>query len=280
MTKIEREFKKDQNRQIGTVDATTATKITKDTAFLTVQGFAYTGSQSEMKATLGLWIISVYMYLAFDLFVLGHGWSEVDWSTPIMWLIIYFPFVLFQIYKWRREIPICFSRKKQKVFYWENNELLEVSWKNFEFYYAKHPGAGPSVSSYGDAFDLRGKKSKKIYKIFANYQGGYSGISRYMRGEGFLLTKKEKIDILRGNFRFGCKDAILSTYNDFLETQFNEPLFPIVFFMAPVHFILSILLTLPTRVMVLVLNKILPRKKLPAELLEACGLDKDYKVYG
>ena len=279
MTVKERDLKRIQKNNIGTVDAFTATKITKDTAFLTVQGFAYTGSQSEMKHTLGLWLIGWYMGLAFE-FSYATNWTEIDLlgSTAIMWM--FSPFVIWHIVKWRQEIPICFSRKKQKVFYWIDNELVQVSWKNFNFYFATHPGLSTSGLSYGDAFTLVGKKSHKHHKVFANYQGGYQGLNRFMSGDGFLLSKEEKIDILRGNFRFGCKDVFRAVLRPFTKTLFSRPFKFMYFFHVPLLLIVIFGLILPTRLMVLVLNKILPRKKLPAELLEACGLDKDYKVYG
>lgn len=230
------------------------------------------GAHNSVKFYIGLMFFAIYFFLGFSYFISeSYSWEQF-FSDPVwigasfMILLMIIPFVIY----WRFQCPICFNKETQMVSFWEKKELLQSKWEDVQFREERLPGLSTSGAVYSIAFDMYGSKSKKHYTTFFAYEYEEKNIDFFMEGNPLPIPQEELDEIRRSNFEFGYKDIFVSNYKGIIDAGWLFPIaiFTVVFFFIPVMLITH------------TLNKYLPRRKLPAELLEACGYSEDYELYG
>ena len=253
-----------------------ATRITEKTLFMVSNRLAKYGTTEGVKGYMGITFFMMYFFTGFFYFLLLKDSTDIeDLYFALLTLlgilgVCMVVFIIPNVFLWRFECPICFNKERQKIFFWEENELLQQEWKDVEFYVSRLPGFSTSGSTYSTAFDMYGSKTGKKYTTFIEYTHTSKSIANFMAGEPNQVSLREQEEIRRANLEFDFKDIFVFNYHLIPKGGwlFFIPLFTVVFFIIPIN------------VIVYGLNKYLPRKNPPAELLEACGYDKDYKVYG
>ena len=246
------------------------TRITEKTLFMVSNRLAKYGTTEGVKVYMGVTFFTMYFFIGLSYFSYDDSIYNTIESLLILLGICMVGFIIPNVFLWRFECPICFNKERQKVFFWEENELLQQEWKDVEFYVSRLPGFSTSGSTYSTAFDMYGSKTGKKYTIFIGYTYTSKSIANFMAGEPNQVSLREQEEIRRANLEFDFKDIFVSNYKGVLSDGWLFPIttFTVIFFIIPIN------------VIVYGLNKYLPRKNPPAELLEACGYDKDYKVYG
>jgi len=171
------------------------------------------------------------------------------------------------IVMWRMISPICFNRKNKTVSYWHFGVLYQKKWEDIEFYYEVFSSSKGSTTVL--AFTLRGGNKIKFDKVLHLY--GLSNFKKYlisyMENEDIEIDEELLRYIRLGNFEYKFSEI----FSNILPKK-------ITFFM--VVFSPLIVIGILLYYVMFILNKILPRRKIPKELLEACGCEENEKVYG
>jgi len=247
-------------------------KVTEDVVFVNRYKSDISRSQYSTYVRVTVGLFGFYFSILLTLYIASSGniTDDIDlilfisfWTIPLIFLVII---------SWRIELPICFNKKTQKVSTWIDGELAEIEWEKF-FMFATTIYAG-KMRTEVLLFTLFGQNDKEYNMTIwdeASPGGLYVFLHNFMNHKEPIIVENGKMEIARGNFQFTYKELFVQRFtfrkedNVFMRISL---IFSAIFFTVPIDFLMY------------GLNKILPRRKIPKELLEACGLDKDYKVYG
>ena len=212
--------------------------------------------------------------------MLGEEWF-VGAIVLLAMLVAFSPFFIF----WRIEIPICFNRKTRKVSFWVKGQLAQVDWGEIEAYTklarSVAAGSGAPIKEQIVAFNIFLTPASEYYEPEA-HNVTISGTDYWDKDDPvagakalweytYLFMEKGKqalpddkielksytlMEALRENNPLPHKGL------DWIAVVVSIVLLPIT---IPLYFI-----TVPTDVIYTFLDKILPRRKPPKPLREAC----------
>jgi len=248
-------------------------KITEDVIFMNRYKSNMWGGQYSTYGGILLGLEVFYLMSLFIFFVLNL--ENLEEKTFLMFFLslIAIPLFLLQQIAWRRELPICFNKKTQKVSAWINGELAEIEWERFHMFQTKIQDGAQSTAEVW-LFTLFGKSGKKYpMTIWDNLLPGglYALVHDFMNHKEPIITEYGKMEIARGNFQFTYKELFLQRF----KFRKEENIFMRIFLVFS-----AVFFTLPIDFLMYGLNKILPRREIPKELLEACGCEEGERVYG
>jgi hypothetical protein len=230
------------------------------------------GQYSTYSGTLlGLGIF--YLFSVFTFFILNLEDLEEKIFGMLFLSSVTIPFYIGIIIAWRRELPVCFNKKTQKVSAWIDGELAEIEWERFHMFPTKM-NAGVQLIIDVWLFTLFGKSGKKYpMSIWDDGSPGglYVFLHNFMNHKEPIIVENGKMEIARGNFQFTFKELFIQRFT----FRKEENIFIRIFLVFS-----AIFFTLPIDFLMYGLNKVLPRREIPKELIEACGCEDGERVYG
>ncbi len=197
-------------------------------------------------------------------------------------MLIFIIFTLPFFIRWRRVLPVCFNRKTKKVSAWIKGELLQADWDTIEAH-VKTLTIGPrlgvlSVNLYpvkrrmGDrtpwSLPIAGTENQSMTPQEASYM-----IWEYLRL--FMEEGKQAIPIpdLLNKAKVSTLKEVWSENNPFPPKGSDIIQVIIGLILLPIAIPFA-LVSIPTDIIFIGLDKILPKRKPPKELLAACEAGK------
>jgi len=248
-------------------------KITEDVIFMNRYYSNMSGGQYSTYSGIGIGLIIFYIVIVLTFLSPASQNIDDDITFMLFASLIILPLYMLQQIAWRRELPICFNKKTQKVSAWINGELAEIEWERFHMFQTKIQDGAQSTAEVW-LFTLFGKSGKKYpMTIWDNLLPGglYALVHDFMNHKEPIITEYGKMEIARGNFQFTYKELFLQRF----KFRKEENIFMRIFLVFS-----AVFFTLPIDFSMYGLNKILPRRKIPKELLEACWCEEGERVYG
>lgn len=169
------------------------------------------------------------------------------------------------IFIWRRMLPTCFNRETKMVSHWANGVLYQKKWEDVELRHARIVTGRGSI--YLSAFELTGGRKIMFEKTLFLSTQNLDYITQYMNYEEPQLNNEAINEMKMANFEY----KFLEVFLNILPTKMT---FFIVLFSPLLIIEIALYYTM------FILNKILPRRKIPKELFDACGCDEKDRVYG
>jgi hypothetical protein len=264
--------KEEKVRQEVYVTNQSIIKITEDVIFMNRYKSNMWGGQYSTYSGILIGLEVFYFFILFIYYTssLEGGGSFV--SSMLFLLLIIIPIFILQQIAWRRELPICFNKKTQKVSAWIGGELTEIEWERFHMFHTKiQDGAQATAKVF--LFTLFGKSGKRYpMTIWDELPAGlYAYVHDFMNHKEPIIVENGKMEIARGNFQFTFKELFIQRFT----FRKEENIFMRIFLVFS-----AIFFTLPIDFLMYGLNKVLPRRKIPKELLDACGCEEGEGVYG
>ncbi len=226
------------------------------------------------------YLLSYTFYHLYKLDGISANWLE-DLALGGGGMLIFIIFTLPFLIRWRRVLPVCFNRKTKKVSAWIKGELLQADWDTIEAH-VKTLTIGPrlgvlSVNLYpvkrrmGDrtpwSLPIAGTERQSMTPQEASYM-----IWEYLR----LFMEEGKQAIPEPNpvmKKVSGIKAVLSDNNPFplKDRDLGQKIFNFILLPIATPFAL---VSIPTDIIFIGLDKILPKRKPPKELLAACEAGK------
>jgi len=248
-------------------------KVTEDVIFMNRYKHLYWGGQYATYEGIHTGLFLFYVTSLFTFYVTGSEDIKDDIYFILFASLVIIPFYIGIIIAWRRELPICFNKETQKVSAWIDGELAEIEWERFHMFPTKM-NAGVQLIIDVWLFTLFGKSGKKYPMTIwddGSPGGLYVFLHNFMNQKEPIITEYGKMEIARGNFQFTYKELFLQRFT----FRKEENIFMRIFLVFS-----AVFFTLPIDFLMYGLNKVLPRREIPKELLEACGCEEGERVYG
>jgi hypothetical protein len=245
-------------------------KTTEDVAFMNRYKSNMWGGQFSTYTGIGIGLTIFYGINFLSLFQAPIENETLSFTLLILPIILLLYTLI--IVTWRRELPICFNKKTQKVSAWIGGELAEIEWEKFHMFHTKiQDGAQATAKVF--LFTLFGKSGKRYpMTIWDELPAGlYAYVHDFMNHKEPIIVENGKMEIARGNFQFTFKELFIQRFS----FRKEENVFMRIFLVFS-----AIFFTLPIDFLMYGLNKVLPRRKIPKELLDACGCEEGERVYG
>jgi len=189
-------------------------KITEDVIFMNRYKSNMWGGQYSTYSgiTIGLF---VFYFSSLLIYYTTSMEEYLNFTSTILFLSIgIIPIFALQQIAWRRELPICFNKKTQKVSAWIDGELAEIEWERFHMFQTKIQDGAQSTAEVW-LFTLFGKSGKKYpMTIWDNLLPGglYALVHDFMNHKEPIITEYGKMEIARGNFQFTYKELFLQRF--------------------------------------------------------------------
>jgi len=247
-------------------------KTTEDVVFMNRYYSNMSGSQYSTYSGIAVGLFIFYFSSVFIFYLTSSEDINDDIYFILLASLVIVPIYIGIIIMWRRELPLCFNKKTQKVSAWIDGELAEIEWERFHMFHTKiQDGAQATAKVF--LFTLFGKSGKHYpMTIWDRLPAGlYAYVHDFMNHKEPIIVENGKMEIARGNFQFTFKELFVQRFTFRKEDNIFIRIF-LVF--------TAIFFTLPIDFLMYGLNKILPRRNIPKELLEACGCDEGESVYG
>lgn len=242
-------FEESENK----IEVESIVKVTKHTLIMRRHLNSFYGSFNE--TFFGLFSI---IFIYFILFI-----NTKELLDNLIYVLLALGVIV--IFRWRRMLPICFNRETKMVSHWANGVFYQKKWEDVELRHVRIVTGRGNI--YLLAFELTGGRKIMFEKTFYLSSQNLKYITQYMDYEEPQLNNEAINEIKMANFEYKFSEVFLNI----LPTKMT---FFIVFF-SPL-----LIIEIPLYYTMFILNKILARRKTPKELLDACGCDKEDKVYG
>jgi len=269
-----------ENREYYNASDMSVTKVTKDVLFMVRSYRSVFGNQWGAYFFMPVLVFLLICYsiaIYYSIVIMGNPiWNPtfiniVAISIPIL-------FFLIVVIPWRRDLPICINKKTGVVSVWTKGELAQITKEELLLFRSEFR-AGRSILR-GAAFFLNGVVSKKRIKVLIIEEVDFLWLEKliydFLDGKEITFDEYTLNKIKRGNFELSIKKLFVLRFIDsyYAFSKWEKIL------LYPFYFLYSIFIGFPTDLLMYGLNKILPRRKIPKELLEACGCKDGEKVYG
>lgn len=233
------------------IEVESISKITKNTLVMRRYLNSFYGDFNEMF--FGLFSI---IFISFILFI---NTKELFYNL----IYILLGLVVMVIFIWRRMLPICFNRETKMVTHWANGTLYQKKWEDVELRHAIIATGRGNIDL--SAFELTGGRKVMFEKTFYLSTQNLEYITQYMNYKEPQLDDKALNEIKMANFEY-----------KFLEVFLNLLPKKMTFFI--ILFSPLLIIEIPLYYTMFILNKILPRRKIPKELLDACACKENETV--
>jgi len=228
-------------------------KITKKTLIMRRHLNSFYGDMNE-----AFWGLLSIIFLSFVFFM-----NSKELFYNLIYVLLGLAIMI--IFIWRSMLPICFNRETKMVTHWANGVLYQKKWEDVELRHTKIITGRGDI--YLSVFELTGGRKIMFEKIFYLSTQNLEYITQYMNYEEPQLNDEEINEIKIANFEYKFSEIFLNMLPKKI-TFFIVLFSPLLIVEIPLYYVMFIL------------NKILPRRKIPKELLEACGCEEGERVYG
>ena len=268
----------DEQKEEYQTDGHSTIKVTDNILYM-AKRFPMWGGMQSMYMTIYIILGSFYLFS-----ITGLISIEPDKVTGTTFDLLYILLALFlpPLFLWRMDLPLCFNRKTQMVTTYQEGQLCQVKWHKGLMYDHKFGPNAYGQYIYVHAIDIvRENKSvvgglSEDIRICVERQCAML-IEDYMDGKEIVLDKESQFLVDKYNFQLSIKELFVSRFiTPFKNRHTLEWFFAIAFYELP----MAIFIFFPTDMILYVLNKILPRRRIPKVLKEACGMSDDEKVFG
>jgi len=222
------------------------------------------------------WTTRLYIMLVIGIIEMIFSISGTDYNALLFGFIIISPVFIPAMILWRRELPLCVDRKKGMIYGYRGGKLYEASKDSLVSYVNTlvAPGSASSVCR----FELHEVDNKEKIYTFLVYGELHTKVlvDDFLEGKEIVLSHEDRQTIKRGNGELNFKEMF--------HLRFLAPfgrlslLWKIVYY--PFYLFYAIFMGFPVDLLMYALNKILPRRAIPKELREACGMGEDERVFG
>jgi hypothetical protein len=258
-------------------------KITESKLYLATSYFnqIYAGTYSTTIAYVMLVVgilgpfIPIYLYIWWTYSTDWEYYTAINGGLLLGLFLVLLPFFMAMIL-WRRELPLCVDGKKGMIYGYRGGKLYEASKDNLVSYVNTlvSPGSASSVCR----FELHEVNNKEKIYTFLVYGELHTKVlvDDFLEGKEIVLSQEDRQTIKRGNGELN--------FQELFHLRFLAPysrlslVWKILYY--PFYLLYAIFMGFPVDLLMYVLNKVLPRRKIPEELREACGMGDDEKVFG
>jgi len=269
-----------ENRRHYNASDMSVTKVTKDVLFM-VRSYSTVLGGNQWGTYIFLLIIIGLLNSLLETSIRMHGFI---FFTKIENFKEYFNMMILPIlgltialFFWRRELPICFNKKTGMVSVWLKGRLFQLKRDNLRLY-RDEQRAGRGGGLEATSFFVKEDESKKMHRVLIadHILWLEKLINDFLDGKDITFDEYTLNKIKRGNFELSIKKLFVLRFIDsyYAFSKWEKIL------LYPFYFLYSLLIGFPTDLLMYGLNKILPRREIPKELREACGISKDERVYG
>ena len=253
-------------------------KVTDNTLYMAKRFPMWGGVQSMYMAT---YIILGLLYI---FSITGLITIEPDNVTGTTFDLLYIllSLLILPIFLWRMDLPLCFNRKTQMVTTYQEGQLCQVKWHKGLMYDHQFGPNAYGQYIYVHAIDVFRKNKSVVGELSKDIRICIERecsllIEDYMDGKEIVLTKESQFLVDKYNFQLSIKTLFVSRFiTPFKNRHPLEWFFAIAFYELPA----AIFFLFPTDIILYILNKILPRRRMSKALTEACGCEEGERVYG
>ena len=267
----------DEQKEEYQTDGHSTIKVTENILYMAKRFPMWGGVQSMYSITYTMFLFPIY----FALFLMLPNSED---SLVVLLIIMGFPTIIYLggIFLWRMDLPLCFNRKTQMVTTYQEGQLCQVKWHKGLMYDHKFGPNAYGQYIYVHAIDIVRENKSVVGGLSEDIRICVESecstlIEDYMDGKEIVLDKESQFLVDKYNFQLSIKELFVSRFiTPFKNRHTLEWFFAIAFYELP----MAIFIFFPTDMILYVLNKILPRRRIPKVLKEACGMSDDEKVFG
>jgi len=245
-------------------------KITENKLYLATSYFNQIFAGTAWTTRLYVMLVIVIVEMLF--FIIG----DTDFKSLLFGLVLISPVFIPAMILWRRELPLCVNRDKGMIYGYRGGKLYEASRDNLVSYVNTlvAPGSASSVCRF-ELHEVNNKEKIYTFLVYGELDTKVL-VDDFLEGKEIVLSHNDSQTIKRGNGELNFKELF--------HLRFLAPfgrlslVWKIVYY--PFYLLYAIFIGFPVDLLMYLLNKILPRREIPKELLEACGCEEGERVYG
>ena len=241
------------------------------------------GSRAWWFILIMVFLIEVYIYTVLHL-LLNGTYQEALGEYTLFWGGRFLVFIIFTIpffILWRRVLPICFNRTTKTISSWHKGKLYQANWDTLEAFAKTMIIVGPHVPYKQGvvAINLYHKTERLDVPIAGTkHRSKTHQEASYMAWEYIRLFMEEgKKSIPESEFLNIAKTSNLKkvwSENIPFPPKGSGTIVTIFYIILLPYIILGAFISIPTDLIYIGLDKILPKRQSPKELLVACEAGK------